>query len=130
MKYISLIMAAAMLFACSKASAQSSLPAGKPTKTGDEWKMPGDAMTRAKKFTETLKTSLNLDDATSQKIFQAYLANTKSVDEIPMLPVSDEEKKAKLKANRVAFDDKLKGILSDDQFAKYQKLEADSKNHL
>jgi hypothetical protein len=127
MKYITLTAATLALLLCNCASAQSSLPAGKPVKTGNEWKMPGDAMTRAKKFTETLKTNFNLDDATSQKVFQAYLANTKSVDEIPMLPISEEEKKNRLKANRAAFDDKLKGILSNEQFEKYQKLEADSK---
>lgn len=130
MKYITFTAAALALLLCNNAFAQTPLAAGKPTKTGNEWKMPGDAMTRAKKFTETLKTNLNLDDATSQKVFQAYLGNTKSVDEIPMLPISDEEKKAKLKANRAAFDDKLKGILSGEQFEKYQKLEVDSKGSL
>jgi len=130
MKHITLITAAALLFTANCVFAQSSLPAGKPVKTGNEWKMPGDAMTRAKKFSETLKTNLDLDDATTQKVFQAYLGNTKSVDEIPMLPISDDEKKAKLKANRLAFDDMLKGILSGEQFEKYQKLEADSKNKL
>ncbi len=130
MRHITLIAAALLLFIGNCTFAQSSLPTGKPVKTGNEWKMPGDAMTRAKKFAETLKTNLGLDDATSQKVFQAYLGNTKSVDEIPMLPVSDDEKKAKLKANRAAFDDTLKGILSAEQFAKYQKMETDSKNKL
>jgi hypothetical protein len=128
MKQIILITAALLLFTGNCVFAQSSLPTGKPVKTGNEWKMPGDAMARAKKFTETLKINLGLDDAASQKVFQAYLGNTKSVDEIPMLPISDDEKKAKLKANRAAFDDTLKGILSTEQFAKYQKMEADSKN--
>jgi len=130
MKHVTLITLALSFFIGNCVFAQSSLPTGKPVKTGNEWKMPGDAMTRAKKFTETLETNLGLDDAISQKIFQAYLGNTKSVDEIPMLPISDDEKKAKLKANRAAFDDTLKGILSAEQFAKYQKMEADSKNKL
>jgi len=130
MKQTTLITATLLLFIGNCVFGQSSLPAGKPVKTGNEWKMPGDAMTRAKKFTETLKTSLDLDDATSQKVFQTYLGNTKSVDEIPMLPISEDEKKAKLKANRAAFDDTLKGVLSPEQFAKYQKMEADPKNKL
>ena len=130
MKYISLTAVISFLLACNSLSfAQESLPSGKPVKTGNEWKMPGDALTRSKKFTDVLKTNLDLNDATAQKVFKAYLANTKSVDEIPVLPVSDEEKANKLKANKIAFDETLKGILSTEQFDKYLKMEANKKVH-
>lgn len=122
MKYISLIIISALVIACNSGFAQATLPAGKPVKTGNEWKMPGDALTRSKKFTDDLKVNLGLDDATSQKVFKAYLANTKSVDEIPMLPISDDEKANRLKANKLAFDETLKGILTAEQFDKYIKL--------
>jgi hypothetical protein len=102
--------------------AQATLPAGKPVKTGNEWKMPGDALTRSKKFSDDLKANLGLDDATSQKVFQAYLGNTKSVDEIPMLPISNDEKTSRLKANKLAFDETLKSILMPEQFEKYLKM--------
>jgi hypothetical protein len=129
MKYISLTATVLLLFAFNNLFAQQSLPAGKPVKTGNEWKMPGDALDRAKKFTDLLKTNIGLDDATSKKIFSAYLGNTKAVDEIPMLPISDEEKAARQKANKATFDETLKGILSPAQFDKYLKMEADMKSH-
>ena len=89
----SIIAGAALLFACVHLFAQTALPTGKPVKTGNEWKMPGDALTRSQKFASDLKKNLDLDDATSQKVFRAYLDNTKSVDEIPVLPISEDEKK-------------------------------------
>ncbi len=103
--------------------AQTALPAGKPQKTGNEWKMPGDAVGRAQSFADKLKKGIGLDDATAQKIFGTYLDNTKSVDEIPLLPITDQEKKQRLKANRVAFDEKIKEILSPVQFTKYKEIE-------
>lgn len=129
MKYIGLITLSVFLFLCNDLFAQESLPAGKPVKTGNEWKMPGDALTRSKKFTDDLKDRLGLDEATSQKVFKAYLANTKPVDEIPLLSISDEEKASRLKANRLAFDETLKGILSPGQFDKYLKTAANIKSH-
>jgi hypothetical protein len=111
-----------LLFVCTHLFAQSTLPAGKPVKTGNEWKMPGDAVTRAQNFTNDLKKSLGLDDAASQKVFKAYLDNTKPVDEIPMLPISEDEKKERLKANKIAFNETLKGILSPEQYGKYAKI--------
>jgi hypothetical protein len=122
MKYFSLLPVILSVSICNNLFAQDTLPTGKPAKTGNEWKMPGDALTRSKKFSDNLKVKLGLNDATAQKVFQAYLSNTKSVDEIPMLPIADDEKTARLKANKVAFDETLKGILSPVQFDKYSKM--------
>ena len=124
MKYLSFVTASVLIVACNNAFAQATLPAGKPVKTGNEWKMPGDALTRSKKFSDDLKANLGLDDATSQKVFKAYLGNTKSVDEIPMLPISEDAKTSRLKANKLAFDETLKGILTPEQFDKYLKIQA------
>jgi hypothetical protein len=118
---IALVLTSTHLFS------QSALPAGKPEKTGNEWKMPGDAITRAQSFTNYLKKNLDLDDATSQKVFRTYLDNTKSVDEIPQLPISDDEKKERLKTNKLVFNEKLRGILSADQYNKYIKIDSGKK---
>lgn len=105
------------------ASAQTKDTISKPVKTGNEWHMPGDAIKRSQDFAENLKKDLGLDDATTKKVFNAYLGNTKSVDEIGVLSMSEKEKKEKMKANKTAFDEKLKGILSADQFSKYMKMQ-------
>jgi len=111
-----------LLFVSAHLFAQSTVPAEKPVKTGNEWKMPGDAIARAQNFANDLKKSLGIDDVTSQKVFKAYLDNTKPVDEIPMLPISEDEKKERLKANKIAFNETIKGLLSADQYSKYTKL--------
>ncbi len=110
------------LLAAAPASAQTTLPAGKPVKTGNEWHMPADAHTRAQEFTDKLKRKIRLDSATAKKVYDACMANTKSVDEISMLPLDADEKKARLKANKQAFDLVLKSLLSKDQFKAYQAL--------
>jgi hypothetical protein len=94
----------------------------KPVKTGNEWRMPADAITRSAHFTDTLTKTFALDAATRKKLFDAYLANTKAVDEIPVLPISEEEKKARLKANKAAFDETIKGILTPAQFSGYVRM--------
>ncbi len=92
--------------------------AAKPKKTGDEWHAAGDAIPRSKEFADQLTKELALDETTKKKVFQAYLANTKTVDEIKMGTV-EEEKKQALKANEDAFNETLKGILTKDQYTKY-----------
>ena len=103
------------------AFAQTPLPASKPVKTGNEWKMPTDAFTRSKAFSDSLKSTLSLDDATTKQVFNAYLGNTKSVDEIAVRYPKEEDRKVALQANRVQFDSKLKEILSSEQFANYNR---------
>lgn len=100
----------------------------KPVKTGNEWRMPGDVLSRSQKFAGSLKKALNLDDATTKKLFQAYINNAKSQDEIPMLSISPEQKIEKLKENKVKFEKTIKGILTPVQFEQYLKLEADKKS--
>ncbi|MDP9079095.1 MAG: hypothetical protein M3O71_16835 [Bacteroidota bacterium] len=90
-----------------------------PVKTGDEWQMPKDVLTRSKNFTENLQKKLGLDDATSKKVFNAYLGNTKSVDEIRVAKTSEREKKEALAAKHAEFNQVLKGILTPEQFEKY-----------
>jgi len=104
-----------------KALAQTDDQRAKPVKSGDEWQMPKDVLLRAKNFSEGLQKSLGLDEATTKKVFSAYLGNTKSVDEIRMGQGSESEKKEALAANQSEFDQTLKGILSPAQFDAYIK---------
>lgn len=94
----------------------------KPVKTGNEWKMPADVFKRSETYSNNLKIKLGLSDSQTKKVYDAFLANTKPVDEIQISPGNDEEKKTKLKANKTEFNETLKGILSPAQFDKYLKI--------
>jgi hypothetical protein len=90
----------------------------KPVKTGNEWKMPADVFKRSAAYAGRLKATLHLDSAQTKKVYDAYLANIKPVDEISVMQ-DGEEKKVKMKANQSAFDETLKSILSPAQFHTY-----------
>ncbi|HBK89195.1 MAG: hypothetical protein U0289_18245 [Cyclobacteriaceae bacterium] len=94
----------------------------KPKKTGNEWHAAGDAFERSKAFADKWTKTLNLDTETSKKVYQLYLANTKPEDEIALGPGTDQEKKTALKENQMAFDEKMKGVLTPAQFEKYKRL--------
>lgn len=104
-------------------SAQTTNPQ-KPVKTGNEWKMPSDVFKRSKAFADNLQKELGLDSVQSKKVYDAYLANTKPLDEISVLPISEKEKEAEIKANKAAFNETLKGIFTTSQYNKYVKIEA------
>jgi hypothetical protein len=110
----------ALPLVCNRGFAQSA-DSSTPVKAGTEWQMPRDVLVRAKNFSQDLKKSAGLDDATTQKAFNLYLANTKPVDEIRMGQGSAKEKKDALAANSAAFDQHLKDILSVNQFQHYQQ---------
>ncbi len=114
-----------MLFAVTsiQLSAQTT-NAQKPVKTGNEWKMPSDVFKRSKAFSDNLQKELGLDSVQSKKVYDAYLANTKPLDEISVLPISEKEKEAEIKANKAAFNETLKGIFTTAQYNKYVKIEA------
>lgn len=102
-------------------SAQTTKPE-KPVKTGNEWKMPSDVFKRSKAFADNLQKKLGLDSLQTKKVYDAYLANTKPLDEIGVKQVGEKEKAALLKENKIAFDDKLKAIFTSGQYSKYLKL--------
>jgi len=102
-------------------SAQSAEPA-RPVKTGDEWKMPADVFKRSQLFADSLARSLGLNPVVSKKVYDAYLANTKPVDEIRVGSDSEAEKKEKMKANHESFAAGLKTILTPEQFKRYLLL--------
>ncbi len=105
------------------ALAQTDDQTTQPVKTGNEWQMPKDVLQRASTFSDSMQKSLSLSDTATKKVFNAYLGNTKSVDEIRLGQGSESEKKAALTANRAAFDQILKGILTPAQFETYTKEE-------
>jgi len=90
-----------------------------PVKSGNEWQMPRDVLVRARNFSNHCQTLLSLDSATTQKLFQLYLGNTKSVDEIRVGNASEKEKKAALDANRQQFDQKVRPFLTPGQWDGY-----------
>ena len=120
MKKASFLPILALVLVCKHSLAQSA-DSSTPVKVGNEWQMPKDVLLRAKNFSQDLKKSAGLDDTTTQKAFNLYLGNTKSVDEIRMGQGSAKEKKDALAANGAAFDQRLKDILTADQFQRYQR---------
>ena len=120
MKKVSYYSLIALLVFCKHSFAQSA-DSSTPVKAGNEWQMPKDVLVRAKNFSQDLRKSAGLDDATTQKAFNLYLANTKPVDEIRMGQGSEKEKKDALAANGAAFDQHLKDLLTTDQFKRYQQ---------
>ena len=121
MKKAIILSALALTLCAIKAKAQTDQQAETPVKNGNEWQMPKDVLMRSKKFADGLKQSLSLDDATTKKVFNAYLGNTKSVDEIKVAQVSEKEKKDKLAANQQEFLKTLQGILTPAQYNAYLK---------
>ena len=93
-----------------------------PVKTGNEWKMPTDVFQRAKTWSADLQKKLGLDSVQTKKMYDIFLANTKPLDEISVAAVSDKEKAAMRKSNQVAFDKKIKSILSVAQYQKFTLL--------
>ena len=118
MKKASFLAMLALVLVGEHSLAQSTNPST-PVKVGNEWQMPKDVLVRAKNFSQDLKRSAGLNDTTTQKAFNLYLANTKSVDEIRMGQGSAKEKKDALAANSAAFDERLKDVLSAGQFQQY-----------
>ncbi len=86
--------------------------------------MPSDVFKRSKAFADNLQKELGLDSVQTKKVYDAYLANTKPLDEISVQPISEKEKEAEIKANKTAFNETLKGIFTAAQYSKYVKIGA------
>lgn len=84
--------------------------------------MAADPATRAQKMTDRLTKQLGLDDATSKKVYEASLTRDQQIDAIQK-GTDDNRTKAKgLKANADQFKTTMQGILTADQFAKFQQM--------
>ena len=84
--------------------------------------MAADPATRAKKMTDRLTQALSLDQATSQKVYDAALVRDQKIDAIQKGTDDNRTKAQALKANADDFKSKLQGILTPDQFAKFQSM--------
>ena len=118
MKKAILISVMVLAMATIKANAQSAADRQMPEKKGDEWQMPKDILLRSRDFSQKVKKSLGLDSAATKKVFDLYLGNTKTVDEIRIGAGSAEYKNA-LAANQREFDQKIKDVLTAKQFEVY-----------
>ncbi|MDB5241123.1 MAG: hypothetical protein JWP57_1748, partial [Spirosoma sp.] len=74
----------------------------------------GDPATRAKKMADRMTQQLALDQATSQKVYEAALARAQKVDAIQASSDAGRAKTQALKANADEFKANLKSILTPD----------------
>jgi periplasmic protein CpxP/Spy len=81
-----------------------------------------DPATRAQKMTDRLTKQLGLDDAMSKKVYEALLTRDQQVDAIQKSTDDNQAKAKKLKANADQFRTSMQGILTADQFAKFQQM--------
>ena len=82
----------------------------------------GDPATRAKKMTDRMTQQLGLDQATSQKVYDVTLARAQKIEAIQAGSDDNKAKAQAMKANADDFKAKLKGILTPDQFAKFESM--------
>ena len=96
------------------------------TRTGRNGSMQQHAMadpaTRARKMTDRMTQQLGLDQATSQKVYDATLARAQKIDAIQASSDDNKAKAQALKANADDFKSKLQGVLTPDQFTKFQSM--------
>lgn len=77
---------------------------------------------QAKEKTEYLTKELQLNEVQKESVHEIIYGIMKKNDDINHSKFSTEEKKQILEDNKKAEAEMLKGILSEEQFAHYQKL--------
>lgn len=82
----------------------------------------GDPTTRAQRMAGQMTKQLGLDEATSKKVYDLTLARAQKVDAIQKSTDDNKAKGQALKANADDFKTKLKGILTPDQFTKFESM--------
>jgi periplasmic protein CpxP/Spy len=87
----------------------------------------GDPATRAKKMTDRMTQQLGLDQATSQKVYDATLARAQKIDAIQASSDANKAKAQAMKANADEFKASMKGILTPDQYAKFESMKGHRK---
>lgn len=81
-----------------------------------------DPATRAQRMTDQLTKQLNLDEATSKKVYDLALARDQQIDAIQKSTDDNKTKDTKLKANADDFKAKMQGVLTADQFQQFQAM--------
>ncbi len=89
-----------------------------------------DPATRARRQTDRLAKELNLDQATTQKVYDAELVRTQKVDDIMKGSDDGRTKNKVLKENADAFKAKLQTILTPDQMAKMEQMKSQMKGRM
>lgn len=104
------------------ASAQTNGRMGRNQGMNRQQRPMADAATRARKMTDRMTQQLALDQATSAKLYDTMLARDQRIDDIQK-GTDDNRNKAKLlKANADDFKSKLQGMLTPDQFTKFEAM--------
>lgn len=81
-----------------------------------------DPATRAQKMTDRMTRQLELDQATSKKVYDVLLARAEKVDAIQKSSDDNKTKAQALKANADDFKSKMKSILTPDQYTKFESM--------
>ncbi len=89
-----------------------------------------DPATRARRQTDRIAKELNLDQATTQKLYDAELVRTQKVDDIMKGSDDGRTKNKALKDNADAFKAKLQTILTPDQMTKMEQLKSQMKGRM
>lgn len=109
------------LFAQQATSADVATQAGKKQSMMGQHPM-ADAPTRAKKMSDRITQSLSLDQATSQKVYDATLARDQKIDAIQASSDDNKAKDQALKANADDYKAKMKSILTPDQYTQFEAM--------
>lgn len=88
-----------------------------------------DPATRARKMTDRMTQTLGLDQATSQKVYEATLARTQKVNDIQAGADNNKAKAQALKANADDYKSKLQGIITPDQFSKMEAMKGNRRGN-
>ncbi|GAB4048785.1 DUF4890 domain-containing protein [Spirosoma litoris] len=81
-----------------------------------------DPATRAQRMTDRMTKQLGLDEATSKKVYDLSLARAQKIDAIQKGTDDNKTKNQALKANADDFKSKLQGVLTPDQFTKFESM--------
>lgn len=104
------------------APAQTNARMGRNRLMGQNQNQTADAATRARKMTDRLTKQLGLDEATSQKVYTAALTRDQKIDDIRASSTDNRANAKSMKANADDFKTKLQGILTPDQFTKFEAM--------
>lgn len=81
-----------------------------------------DPATRAQKMTDRMTRQLELDQATSKKVYDVLLERAEKVYAIQKGSDGNKTKAQALKANADDFKSKMKSILTPDQYTKFESM--------
>ena len=97
---------------------------------GDLKKEDFDPNKMAERQTERLSKELSLNDATKAKVAEINKEYSKKMAEVAKVEKERREKeREKLKSIHTERENKLKSVLSKEEYAQYEKMKASKKEH-